>query len=266
MPDMEGTGERRSALVTGAGSGIGEAVARRLAAEGYDLILMGRRPGPLERVANATGGTPVAGDAADAEAVREACGIARKRRGGLDVVVMSAGGAGTAALLDTDDAAFERAIHSNLQTAFVTARETLPHLQARRGAIVVVSSIAGLAAPPAALGYACAKHALLGLTRSLARDYGPEVRVNAVAPGWVRTPLADIEMDALARRHGLASRDEAYALATRDTPLRRPVEPDEIAAIAVFLASPAASAMTGAVVVADGGATVVDLPTLAFAP
>jgi enoyl-[acyl-carrier-protein] reductase (NADH) len=72
-------------------------------------------------------------------------------------------------------------------------------------------------------------------------------------------------MDALVRRHGLASREEAYALATRNTPLRRPVEPDEIAAIAVFLASHAASAMTGAVVVADGGATAVDLPTLAFA-
>jgi meso-butanediol dehydrogenase / (S,S)-butanediol dehydrogenase / diacetyl reductase len=137
----------------------------------------------------------------------------------------------------------------------------------RQGSIVVISSIAGLAAAPESVGYVTAKHGLIGLARSMARDYGRHgVRVNVVCPGWVRTPMADEEMDQLAGLRGLASRDAAYALPTAQVPLRRPAEPAEVAAVVAFPASSEASAVTGAVIPADCGATAVDLPTTAFDP
>lgn len=111
-----------------------------------------------------------------------------------------------------------------------------------------------------------AKHALIGLTRSLARDYGPQgVRVNAVCPGWVRTSMADESMRVLMERHGI-SLDDAYTLVTCDTPLRRPAMPDEIAAVCYFLASDEASIITGVVLPADGGSAIVNAATLAFRP
>ena len=114
-------------------------------------------------------------------------------------------------------------------------------------------------------GYTVGKRALIGLTRTLARDYGRQgVRVNAVCPGWVQTPMADAEMDEFAEHAGLASREDAYAAVVADVPLGRPAQPREIAAIVRFLGSAESSYMTGAVLVADGGAHIVDVPTLAF--
>lgn len=114
-------------------------------------------------------------------------------------------------------------------------------------------------------GYTTAKHALIGLTKSLARDYGVSgIRVNAVCPGWVRTPMADEEMDELVSELHLASRDAAYRLVTEDLPLRRVAEPSDIAAAVRFLGSNESSYITGATLVVDGGAHIVDLPTLAF--
>ncbi|WP_166848023.1 SDR family NAD(P)-dependent oxidoreductase [Isoptericola sp. BMS4] len=257
--------EGRVVVVTGGGTGIGAAVAERFAAEGAHVAVLGRRPEPLERVAEATGALPVVADAADAASVRAAVSKVRERFGRLDVLVANAGGHGFAAVLDTDDAAWDASLRANLTTAFTTARECLPDLMETRGQIVVVSSLAGLAAGPAVAGYTVGKHALIGLTRTLARDYGTRgVRVNAVCPGWVRTPMADGEMDELAEQAGLASREDGYATVTRDVPLRRPAEPAEIASIVRFLGSAESAYVTGAVLVADGGAHVVDLPTLAF--
>jgi NAD(P)-dependent dehydrogenase (short-subunit alcohol dehydrogenase family) len=251
-------------LITGGGTGIGAACARRFAAEGARVCVVGRRKELLEEVAAEVGGLAVVADASQAHEVRTAREIVANHFGGIDVLVANAGGHGLGDALNTDDSSWAQARRANLDTAFIAARETLPSLIERRGTIVFIGSIAALAAGPEVCGYTTFKHAMIGLTRSLARDYGPRgVRVNAVCPGWVRTPMADEEMQPLMRERGLTL-DEAYALVTADVPLRRAGSPEEIAAVVRFLASDDASIITGAVIVADGGSTVVDVPTLAF--
>jgi NAD(P)-dependent dehydrogenase (short-subunit alcohol dehydrogenase family) len=258
--------EAKTVLITGGGTGIGAATAERLAGEGANVVVVGRRREPLEEVAARTGALPVVADAADAEQVARAVATAVERFGALDVLVPNAGGHGLSAVGDTDDAEWEVSLRSNLTSAFVTARAALPALLHSRGTIVIVSSLAGLFAGPDVAGYTVGKHALVGLTRSLARDYGRHgIRANAVCPGWVRTAMADGQMDALREQAGLGDREQAYRTVTADVPLGRPGTPEEIAAIVRFLASPESSYINGAVIVADGGAHVVDLPTIAFA-
>ena len=261
----------RVVVITGGGTGIGAAIAERYAADGATVVVVGRRREPLEEVASRTGATPVVADASDSGSARAAVAEIVERFGGVDVLVANAGGHGFAAVGDTSDDEWNAAITVNLSTAFVMAREALPALLGdgtghRGGEIVIVSSLAGLFAGPSVAGYTVGKHALIGLTRSLARDYSRQgVRVNAVCPGWVRTPMADAEMDEFARHAPqIADRAAGYAAVTRDVPLGRPAEPAEIASIVRFLGSSQSSYMTGAVLVADGGAHIVDLPTVAF--
>lgn len=267
----------RVVVITGGGTGIGAAIAERYAEEGANVVIVGRRREPLEEVAARIGATAVVADASDGASARAAVAEVVDRFGGIDVLVANAGGHGFAAVGDTSDDDWDAAIKVNLSTAFVMAREALPALlgagagdgagNARSGGeIVIVSSLAGLFAGPSVAGYTVGKHALIGLTRSLARDYSRKgVRVNAVCPGWVRTPMADAEMDEFAS-HAPEIEDRAagYAAVTRDVPLGRPAEPAEIASIVRFLGSSQSSYMTGAVLVADGGAHIVDLPTVAF--
>lgn len=252
-------------IVTGGGTGIGAAIAERFAADGAHVVVVGRRREPLTQVAEATGALPLVADAADTAEARGVVAQTLQRYGRIDVLVANAGGHGFAAVADTDDAAWEGSLRANLTTAFTMARESLPALIGSRGQIVVISSIAGLFAGPSVAGYTVGKHALIGLTRSLARDYGRRgVRVNAVCPGWVQTPMADAEMDAFAAEAGLADRADAYAAVTRDVPLGRAAQPGEIASLVRFLGSAESSYVTGAVLVADGGAHIVDVPTIAF--
>ena len=252
------------ALIVGGGTGIGAACARRFAAEGARVAVMGRRKGLLDEVAAGIGGLAVCGDAADAADMDRGLRLIVREFGCLDILVASAGGHDMGAALEVSDECWEQSLHANLNSAFVSARESLPLLIEHKGVIVIISSIAGLVAGADVCGYTTTKHALIGLTRSLARDYGPRgVRVNAVCPGWVRTPMADEELAVLQERHGI-SLDEAYALVTRDVPLRRPATAEEIASVCHFLASEEASIITGAVITADGGSTIVDVPTLAF--
>ncbi len=256
----------RVALITGGGTGIGAAVARQFSAAGGRVVLMGRRAAPLHEIAAPLGGLVVAGDAADAADVRRALAAARDAWGSVDVLVANAGGHGIGSALDTDDASWAQATRLNLDTAFVCVRELLPELIARRGNVVVLSSLAGHFAGPDVVGYVTMKHALIGLVRSVARDYGRRgVRVNAVCPGWVRTAMADEQMAELVRRRGLAGVEAAYDLVTRDVPLGRPATAQEVADAVLFLASPRAAMITGTSLLVDGGASAVDLPTLAFA-
>jgi len=251
-------------LITGGGTGIGAACAKRFASHGARVAVLGRRRDLVEAIAKELDGLALEADAAKSVDMRSAVREVTRRFGGIDVLVANAGGHGLGKAHETEDESWTQARLANLDTAFVAARETLPSLLERRGNIVIISSIAGLAAGPEVCGYTTFKHALIGLTRSLARDYGPQgVRVNAICPGWVRTPMADEEMQPLMREHGFTL-DEAYASVARDVPLRRAAWPEEIAAVCHFLASDAASIVTGAVIVADGGSTIVDVPTLAF--
>jgi len=252
------------ALITGGGTGIGKACARRLASEGVKVAVMGRRGDLLEQVAREIDGLALTGDASNTLEMKKAVSQTKDRFGGVDFLISSAGGHGLGDVLATDDSEWQLSLDANLNTAFVAAREAMPCLIERKGAVVFISSIAALGAGPSVCGYTTAKHALIGLTRSLARDFGPSgVRVNCVCPGWVKTPMADEEMEPLMEQHNI-SLDQAYELVTRDVPLRRPASSEEIAAVCRFLISDDASIVTGAVLVADGGSTIVDVPTLAF--
>ena len=252
------------ALVTGGGTGIGAAVARRLDADGYSVAVTGRRPGPIEDVAAEIGGLAVTADTGvetDAErAVQEPV----QRFGGLDAVVCNAGIGGEGSLRELDPATWEEVIRTNLTGAFLMCRAAIDHVAERRGAIVTISSAAGLRASPESLAYCSSKAGLQMLTQCLAVDHGPEgVRVNCVAPGWVRTPMADEEMDALGDRLGI-SRDRAYDACSADIPLRRAASAEEVAATVAWLVSDDASYVNGAIVPVDGGHTPVDVATVTF--
>jgi meso-butanediol dehydrogenase/(S,S)-butanediol dehydrogenase/diacetyl reductase len=262
---MTGTFTGKVALISGGGTGIGAAAARRLAREGANVIIMGRRQAQLEAVAGPIGAEIFVGDAADSAQAEAAVSQAVERFGGLDVVVANTGGHGFATIAETTEADWEAARRANLDTAVMLVRAAMPELVRRKGAIVVTASIASLAAPANAFGYTVTKHAQIGLVRSIARDFGRRgVRCNAVCPGWVTTEMADGEIDELRSRMTLATRDEAYAQVTKDVPLGRPAHPDEVAAAIAFLCSSEASMITGAILTVDGGSTIVDVPTLAF--
>lgn len=262
---MNGRFSGKVALISGGGTGIGAAVARRLVQEGATVTIMGRRRAQLETVAEPIGASVFVGDAADPAQAQAAVADAVERFGSLDIVVANAGGHGFATIVETADRDWEDACHANLDTTFVLLRAAMPELIRRKGAIAVTASIASLAAPASAFGYTVTKHAQIGLVRSIARDFGRQgVRCNAVCPGWVTTEMADAEMDELQTRLNLASRDEAYDMVTRDVPLGRPAHPDEIASVIAFLCSSDASMVTGATLTVDGGSTIVDVPTLAF--
>ncbi|WLE00743.1 SDR family oxidoreductase (plasmid) [Agrobacterium leguminum] len=256
----------KTALITGGGTGIGAAVARRIRAEGGQVALVGRRAEPLKGVAEEIGGAVFAADAAGTASMKSAVAAIAERFGGIDILIANAGGHGVGPTVSMTDETWDLAVRLNLNTAFVSARETLPHLIKSKGNIVVLASIAGLFAGPDAAGYVTMKHGCVGLAKSLARDYGRfGVRTNTVCPGWVTTAMADEQMAVLVEKHGLNTIEEAYALVTKDVPLGRPASAEDVANAVCFLASGEASMINGAILTVDGGAGTVDLPTLAFA-
>jgi NAD(P)-dependent dehydrogenase (short-subunit alcohol dehydrogenase family) len=251
------------ALVTGGGTGIGAATARRFAAEGAQVAVFGLEPEALTDVASEIGGIAVPGDAASAADAETAVAAAVERFGGLDAVVTCAGSAELGSLLDMDPAAFAVSMRNNLDSAIVSARAALPALiEGGGGSITMISSVGGLSAGPQIASYSTAKAGLLGLVRSLAVDFGPQgIRANAICPGWVGTRMTKGVIGDFAAGRGI-SEEEAERRVHAVVPLRRPAAPEEIAAVCLFLASPDASFVTGSVIVADGGQMAVNVGTI----
>jgi meso-butanediol dehydrogenase/(S,S)-butanediol dehydrogenase/diacetyl reductase len=238
MPGLEG----KSVIVTGGGTGIGAATVRRLEAEGATVWAMGRRREPLASVCERV----VVGDVTDADARERALA----ETGRLDLLVNNAG-------LDGE---WDVVLDVNLSAPYRLARLAQPGLVERGGSIVNVSSVAGLVAGRGYAGYSASKAALLMLTKSLACELGPlGVRVNAVCPGWIQTPMGDRSMSDLG-----GDIDAGYAKVSGHIPLGRAGTPDEVAAAIAFLASPEASYVTAATLTVDGGSSVVDVATLAL--
>ena len=245
----------RAALVTGAASGIGAQVVRGLAAEGARVLALDVQAAALDALAGECGCDAARCDVTVEAEVRAAVARAEAAFGRLDVVVNAAGVVASDDVADIDDAVWSRLLDVNLTGAMRVCRAALPALQRQgAGAIVNVASVAAFNASPGMASYAAGKAGLVALTRALAHRYGAEgIRANCLCPGWVRTPMSEQEMREAAQARGSSVEAEFAALAARIA-LGRVAAPDELARCALFLASDDASFVTGAVLVADGGA------------
>ena len=256
--------EGKVAIVSGGGTGIGAATARRFAAEGAKVVVTGRRPEPLEEVAADTVGLAVPGDAADPTHAPAVVAATLERFGGVDVVVANAGVGFGGSAGEVDDERWARTIDVNLTGPLRLVRRDPRTDRARRRVDRAGVEHLGTGGVTDSAAYMASKIGLVGLARSLAVDYGPNaIRANALCPGWVVTPMADEGADELAEARGI-TREEAYLLGTEQVPLRRPATADEMASCVLFLASDESSYVTGAVIVADGGTTIVDAGSLAW--
>jgi NAD(P)-dependent dehydrogenase (short-subunit alcohol dehydrogenase family) len=237
----------RAAVVTGAGTGIGRAVALRLSRAGAAVALLGRTRATLEAVAGEAKGEtfvhPV--DVRDRAAVDEAFDAAAHRLGPLHLLVANAGTGGPDLVAGEDR--WDEIVRTNLDGAWFCARAFLRHLApgpAQRHILVVSSCVARFGVPGIA-AYSAAKAGQLGLVRSLAAELAPRgVRVNAVCPGWVETSMAEDRMREIAAESG-TSYEEARRSLLAAVPLQRISEPEEIAGLALYLASDEAAGFTG---------------------
>ena len=256
--------EKKVVLITGGGSGIGAATARRLAADGWSVAVTGRRVEPIRMVADEIDGLAIQAD----QSIEDDCGRAVDetigRFGRLDAVIANAGVEAFGAADEVDLDEWQHVMRVNVDGVLLIARASLAELRRASGSLVVVSSVAGLASGPNFAAYVTSKTAVLGLVRSLAVDLGPDgVRVNALCPGWVATEMSEREVAELAQALHVSEK-EASAKLVQHLPLARMASPAEIAGCLAFLVGPDSSFMTGTTMVVDGGGSAVDVGTLAY--
>lgn len=246
--------DNKLALITGAGTGIGAASARLLAERGARLVLFGLPSPDLTSLGEELGAVVVEGNVTIQADVERAVAAA-EAAGGAEIVINGAG------IMLVDDAAdlelggWDASIAVNLTGTMLVCRAALPAMLERgRGSIVNISSIAAFNASPGSASYAASKAGVVGLTRSIAYRYGPEgIRANCLCPGWTRTPMSEMEMRDLAEANGTSIEAE-FENASKRNSLRRIADPVEIARCVAFLASDESSFVTGATLMADGGA------------
>lgn len=242
------------ALVTGGGVGIGAAIARALAGAGARVTVIGRRIEPLEEVANQLAdGMAVAADVTDEESIERAFATARERAP-ISILVNNAGGAETAPFARTSTDLWQRMIALNLTGAFLCTRAVLPDIIASAaGRVITVASTSGLKGYAYTAAYTAAKHGVIGMTRALAVELAKtDATANAICPGFADTDLVQRSLDNVVAKTG-RSREEALRAFVSDNPQGRLIQPEEVAAAALWLCDPAAASVNGQAIVVAGG-------------
>lgn len=239
-------------LVTGASSGIGAATAIAFAEAGWDVMAAGRDEGRLEEVADvSTKIVTWSGELAESEDCDELVRDTLDEFGHLDCLVNNAGVIVRASVVDTSDEEWRYTMAINLDVPFFLSRAALPHLLSAEGSIVNIASDWGLRGGERAAAYCASKGGIVLLTKAMAKDHARDgLRVNAICPGDVDTPMLAAEAD----EQGMEL-DAYLEEAAEEIPSGRVATPEEIAGLALFLASDAATHITGAAVPIDGGVT-----------
>ncbi len=250
---------RRRAVVTGAGRGIGRSIALALAREGADVAVTARTQGEIEQLAaeiRAMGRQSLAVpcDVTDSEQVKHMATTLIEGLGGVDILVNNAGNAGSHKFLNHPDELWHRMLSINLTSVYYVTKAFVPRLiEQRWGRIITIASMASRVGGSYIAAYTAAKHGVLGLTRALAVELLPyNITVNAICPGYVNTPMTDASVSNIAARTGMSEAQAREAL-EKSSPQKRLFEPEEIAAVAVFLAQDINKGITGQAINIDGG-------------
>jgi 3-hydroxybutyrate dehydrogenase len=251
---MELTG--RTALVTGAGSGIGRAIAELFANEGA-FVLVNDFADAGEAVAKQVGGRFLKADLSDQESVRKLARQALDAKGRVDILVNNAGFQHMSPVEDFPEDMWTKMIQVMLIAPFQLTKHLLPAMKQNGwGRIINMSSIHGVVASPYKSAYTCAKHGLIGLTKTVALEAGVAgVTVNAICPAYVHTPIVDNQIKAQAATHGIPEEEVVSKIMLEPAAIKRMMKPEEVAQLALFLASEKASAITGGAHMIDLGWT-----------